>query len=111
MKTYLFSRLGLGSKAKHPWCGNDEKGKFTHHGVIPLAEDPTTIELNWKSDSGATPQYVGTYELHLKNLLDCGVIRKEKSDSVRVKFMNVDGLILLSTGQDKPYLLVGTTRK
>ncbi len=110
MKTYLFSRLSCESEAKHPWCGNDEKGN-THHGVIPLAEDPATIKLSWKLHSDATPQYVGTYELHLRDLLNCGVIRKEKSDSVRVKFINVNGLILLSTGHDKPYLLMGTTQK
>lgn len=111
MKTTLFSRLSRESDAKHTWCGNDKKGKFTHHGVIPLSEDPTTIKLSWKPDSDAIPQYIGTFELRLEELLNRKIIRKEKEDSVRVKFVNIYGMILLSTGFDKPCLLVGLTKR
>lgn len=111
MKTCLFSRLSRESETNRTWCGNDEKGNFSHHGVIPLSQDPVTINLSWKTETDATPQYIGTFELHLGELLNRRIIRKEKEDSVRVKFINIHGMILLSTGFNKPCLLVGLTKR
>ena len=100
------SRLSSDSKPDRTWCGNDEKGNFTHHGVVPLSQDPVTIELSWKATTDSTPRYVGTFELHLKELLALGVI-KEESGGVRVKFINARGLLLLTIKVGTPTLLLG----
>jgi hypothetical protein len=104
----LITVLTRGSDADRHWCGNDEKGRFRHHGTLPMSHDPVTIELHWRANDSAAQNYIGTYRLHLAALLENDFIRRESErDHVRVQFLNDNGVIKLTLGKGRPGLVVG----
>lgn len=112
MKRYL-TILSIDTKAEHNWNGNEKSGNGTHNGAIRLSPDPTTIKLTWASDSASAAQYVGTYQLFLQHLLNDGYIaRDRKPGHVRVKFVNISGVIKLAKGiRASKRLVVGEFRQ
>jgi len=106
----LFSRLVNGTEG-HPWNGNDEKGRHTHHGFIRAEDNPTTITLHWRANDAAPHRYIGTYRLNLTELLSAGYVRNDKygnKDGFRVKFVHAEnGCIYIQKDSDSPRLVVG----
>jgi hypothetical protein len=82
MKIILLVVLTEDSAADRTWCGNDEAGHFTHHGMIPDKPDTVIIKLSWKSQEVDQEEYVGTFELHLSALLKKRYIRTDKQGYV-----------------------------
>ena len=90
------------------WCGNENAGHGNHNGIFPLTPNEVTIQLHWKADAAGREVYIGTYRMNLKNLLDHGYIRHDpKPNTVRVKFIHIDGTIRLAKGKRSPGLVVG----
>jgi hypothetical protein len=103
----LITLLSSDADPDHPWCGNDETGRFTWHDSLPLAHDPVSIRLSWKAKNGTPEQYIGTFSLHLASLLAAGFIREDAPGQVRVKFVNDHGVIKLARGLRSSGLVLG----
>lgn len=64
-----------------------------------------------KANGAGRESYIGTYRLNLKNLLEHGYIAHDPAPGkVRVKFVHVNGTILLARGKKSPGLVVGVWR-
>ncbi len=108
--TSLFERFQneeeLGPGARH-WTGNDENGNH-HHSPIRLNQKTLDIHLQWKAADGAPAAEVGCFRLNLPRLLECGYIRKEGADQIRLRFVHDDdGCVYIQTRNDGPRLLMG----
>lgn len=97
------------SKPDRRWCGNDDSAR-NHHGVIPLSSSPVDLELSWKASKNASAKVIGRMRLDLQALLAEGLVRREDSESVRVRFFHDDdGKIYIQTKLDESRFLVGRT--
>jgi hypothetical protein len=99
------SELRAGSRN---WTGNDEKGRNTHHGAVPLHLSPIDIRLAWRRNSSATVGLVGCFRLDLVGLLASGYIRPDpKPQHVRLKFVHIRDQIYIQIRSGAPALYVG----
>lgn len=89
------------------WTGNDESGCH-HHSAIPLRNSPLYLKLAWKRDSQSHTCFVGNFVLNLELLLASGLVRKESSGHVRLRFFHdIDDTIYIQTKCNEPRLAVG----
>lgn len=92
----------------HEWNGNEEKGKGNHSGVLRLS-DSVKVRLHWAKNINSPRHYVGSFQLFLNQLLNDGYIAKDPQEGcIRLKFVNVDGVIRVATGKrSRKYLVIG----
>ncbi len=111
MKTYV-TLLSPDSTADCEWNANEQGGHGSQHESVRLSSDPITIKLTWACDAQSPSHYIGTFRLHLRELLEDGFIAADaRHGHVRVKFVNVDRVIRLASGKKaKHYLVVGEFR-
>ncbi len=108
MKQYL-TMLSPDAQTVCEWNANEKGGHGSQHEPVHLSADPVTIKLTWARDAQSPSRYIGTYRLHLRELLDDGYIGLDaRQGHVRVKFVNVDQVIRLARGKKTShYLVVG----
>ena len=95
------------SKPDRRWCGNDDSAR-NHHGVVPLSSSQVDLELSWKSSKTASAKLIGRMRLDLRALLAEGLVRREDSSSVRLRFFHDhDGKIYIQAKLNEARFLVG----
>jgi hypothetical protein len=103
----LIEPLAASESCRRDWTGNDEKGKNTHHGAIPLNESPLNIRLAWRRSSTAEPRLVGCFRLDLIGLLNEKYLQEDsRPGHVRLKFHR-GNTIYIGTGAGARALVVG----
>ena len=84
-----------------------------YHGIVRLSSSPVVVELRWKPNADATERPVGTYRLHLPELLAGDFVRFEREDepgdAVRLRFYRgAGGVVYIQSRADRPRLAVGS---
>jgi len=99
------------SRGARRWRGNDEKGRNTHHGAVPVGESPLDIRLEWCRSSNAPSRLIGCYRLDLERLLAAGYVREDsKPAHIRLRFAHLSGGIYIQTRDGAPALSAGSFR-
>lgn len=113
---FLFIRLPDDAVVHRGWNGNDETGErrkgmgIAWHGFIPAKDNPVDIALSWRTKKTAPQRHVGTYRLHLTELLKAGYINTENGkDGVgfRVMFVHAENDCIYLQRDAHSRLIVG----
>jgi hypothetical protein len=106
---HLIERVPETERPTRVWTLRDDNNQH-HHGVVSAAETPA-IRLLWRASSDSPARVVGTYRLHLNELLEAGHVRSDpvegSGDAVRIRFRHKNNVIYLQVNEDMPALPVG----
>jgi hypothetical protein len=92
---------------KRAWHADEITGKGVWHGKVRQTPDPIILQLYWAFNSKESEQYIGTFRLHLNELLVHRYIREDGPHHVRVNFININGTIVLATSRKGPKIVIG----
>jgi len=110
MMEKVTKQLDRVDKPVREWTGNNDNPASAYWILVPLAQSPITIRLNWMTHTNARAVHVGDYKIDLKACLKAGLVYIPENNPgyVRLRFQYSDGgVIELSRRRAGPSIEIG----